>query len=66
MTIATPADSTRSGLDTRIREAWATYRENLLELDGVAYDQAERAEWEYLQVELREIAGPPASPGPKR
>ncbi len=43
-------------LDARARRAWATYRENLVELDGLAYDEAERTEWEYLQAELREIA----------
>jgi len=43
-------------LEERVRRAWSAYRENLAELDGVAYDEAERAEWEYLQVELREIA----------
>ena len=64
MTTATPEHLSRSRLDSRVRRAWATYREHLVDLDGVAYDQAERAEWEHLQVELREIAaervGPPA------
>jgi hypothetical protein len=63
-TAATPEHQSRSHLDSRVRHAWATYREHLVDLDGVAYDLAERAEWEHLQVELREIAterlGPPS------
>jgi len=43
-------------LEERTRRAWGLYRENLSELDGVAYDHAERAEWGHLQTELREIA----------
>ena len=56
MTTATPEDLTQPGPDPRVREAWATYRDNLLPLDGVAYDHAERAEWEHLQTELHDIA----------
>lgn len=44
-----------TALETRVREAWGLYRENLSELDGIAYDEAEKAEWEHLQTELREI-----------
>ncbi len=55
MTTATPEDLAHSGADAQTRQAWATYRENLVELDGVAYDEAERSEWEHLQTELREI-----------
>lgn len=43
-------------LEERARRAWGSYRENLVDLDGVAYEHAERAEWEHLQTELREIA----------
>ena len=43
-------------LEERTRRAWGLYRENLSDLDGVAYDHAERAEWGHLQTELREIA----------
>ena len=43
-------------LEERARRAWGSYRENLVDLDGIAYDQAERAEWEHLQTELRDIA----------
>jgi hypothetical protein len=56
MTTAAPHDVTHSASDERIRRAWASYRENLVDLDGVAYVESERAEWEYLQAELREIA----------
>jgi len=43
-------------LEERARRAWGSYRENLVALEGVAYDHAERAEWEHLQTELQEIA----------
>ena len=43
-------------LEERTRVAWGLYRENLSDLDGAAYDHAERAEWGHLQTELREIA----------
>ncbi len=55
-TFTTRAGSTRAELEERARRAWGTYREHLVELDGIAYDHAERAEWEHLQTELREIA----------
>ena len=55
-TSATHDATTQSQHDDRTRKAWGTYRENLLVLDGPAYDEAERAEWEHLQTELREIA----------
>ncbi len=48
--------STLAALEQRVRAAWGTYRENLVDLDGVAYREAERAEWEHLETELREIA----------
>ena len=56
MTPETPDVQVRMSSDARIRAAWASYRENLVALDGTAYDHAERAEWEHLQHELREIA----------
>ena len=55
-TFATHEGPTLAELEERARRAWGLYRENLVELDGVAYDEAERAEWEFLQLELREIA----------
>jgi hypothetical protein len=55
-TSATHEGPTLTELDERARTAWGAYRENLVDLDGVAYDEAERAEWEFLQTELHEIA----------
>jgi len=55
-TFATHEGSKLADLEERTRTAWGSYRENLVDLDGIAYDEAERAEWEFLQVELREIA----------
>lgn len=49
-------DPTLRELDDRARRAWGGYRENLVALDGAAYEHAERAEWEHLQTELHEIA----------
>ena len=45
-----------TALEARVRDAWGTYRENLTDLDGIAYDEAEKAEWGHLQEELHEIA----------
>ena len=57
MTTFATHDPTRlAELEERARRAWGMYRENLVDLDGVAYDHAERAEWEHLQTELLEIA----------
>lgn len=55
-TSATHEGSRLAELEERLRLAWGSYRENLVDLDGLAYDEAERAEWEHLQTELREIA----------
>lgn len=55
-TFATDAHPELAELEARLREAWARYREHLVDLDGIAYLEAERAEWEHLQTELREIA----------
>lgn len=55
-TSATHDDTRLAALEARARDAWGTYRENLVDLDGAAYDAAELAEWEYLQTELGEIA----------
>lgn len=45
-----------AALEARMREAWGMYRDNLVELDGVAYLEAERAEWGHLQEELKAIS----------
>lgn len=55
-TFAVHEDRKLADLEQRARRAWGSYRENLVGLAGVAYDEAERAEWEHLQTELREIA----------
>ncbi len=55
-TFATHEGSELTELEERVRRAWGSYRENLVDLDGIAYDQAERAEWEHLQTDLRAIA----------
>jgi hypothetical protein len=52
MTTYTPHDST---LDERTRKAWSVYRDELAELDGRAYDEAESTAWDRLQEALREI-----------
>ncbi|QEC48159.1 hypothetical protein FSW04_11660 [Baekduia soli] len=54
MTTYAPHDTTR---DERVREAWATYRDDLADLDGRAYDEAEAASWDRLQDRLRDIDG---------
>ncbi|MBA2348444.1 MAG: hypothetical protein H0V81_09125 [Solirubrobacterales bacterium] len=43
-------------LEARLKAAWGRYREHLVDLDGIAYREAERAEWEHLQTDLQEIA----------
>jgi hypothetical protein len=37
--------------------AWARYRDDLRELDGREYEDAEGESWDRLQRRLREIAG---------
>ena len=54
-TFAVPQDQLLA-LEDRTRHAWSEYREHLTDLDGVAYLEAERAEWEHLQTDLRQIA----------
>jgi hypothetical protein len=39
--------------------AWARYRDDLRELDGREYEDAEDASWDRLQRRLREIADEP-------
>lgn len=55
-TFAPDAHPTLTELEDQLRQAWGRYREHLVDLDGVAYAEAERAEWEHLQTELHEIA----------
>jgi len=63
-TSATHERTKLASLEERARRAWGSYRENLVDLDGIAYDEAEIAEWEYLQTELREVAAERAAAMP--
>jgi hypothetical protein len=54
MTTYAPNDAT---LDERTRKAWGDYRDQLADLSGKAYDEAETAAWEHLQETLRDIEG---------
>jgi hypothetical protein len=38
------------------QEAWARYQDDLRELEGREYEEAEGASWDRLQQRLREIA----------
>lgn len=52
MTTYAPNDAT---LDERTRKAWGAYRDELADLSGKAYDEAETPAWERLQETLRDI-----------
>jgi hypothetical protein len=52
MTTYAPHDAT---LDERTRKAWGDYRDELADLTGQAYDEAETAAWDRLQETLRDI-----------
>ncbi len=43
-------------LGEREREAWNAYRDNLRDLGGRAYDDAESTAWDELQRTLRDVA----------
>jgi hypothetical protein len=54
MTATAPRqDSAGSGAE---QEAWARYQDDLRELEGREYEEAEGASWDRLQRRLREIA----------
>ncbi len=42
-------------LDALTRTAWGAYRDELHELAGRSYDDAETAAWDQLQATLREL-----------
>jgi hypothetical protein len=44
------------------QEAWARYQDDLRELEGRDYEEAEGASWDRLQRRLREIADEPDDP----
>ena len=50
--------ATRQGTHRTLaeREAWEAYRESLRDLDGAAYEEAERASWARLELTLRELS----------
>lgn len=54
MTATAPRqDSARPSAE---QEAWARYQDDLRDLEGRAYEDAEGASWDRLQRRLREIA----------
>lgn len=61
MTTFAPNDAT---LDERIRDAWTAYRDDLVELEGRDYDQAEAESWERLQQTLSDIESDRAAAHP--
>lgn len=42
-------------LQTRIREAWESYRIACVDVDTADYDETEMIAWDLLQHELREL-----------
>jgi hypothetical protein len=44
-------------LDVRTREAWADYNEELRELEGRDYEEAEHQSWDRLQKTLTQLNG---------
>lgn len=66
MTTYAPDETDRrlEELAEREREAWNAYRENLRDLNGRAYDDAEAHSWEDLQQTLRDVASERADIAP--
>ncbi|HEV7884827.1 MAG TPA: hypothetical protein VGO81_14745 [Solirubrobacteraceae bacterium] len=56
-TFAAQPDAARrlAELDALTRGAWTAYRDDLRELEGAAYVDAEAAAWDQLQATLREL-----------
>jgi hypothetical protein len=44
-------------IDDRTREAWADYTEELRELQGRDYEEAEDESWDRLQKKLKDLHG---------
>ena len=44
-------------IDLRTREAWADYTEELRELEGRDYEEAEDESWDRLQRKLKDLDG---------
>ncbi len=43
-------------LEQRTRDAWQRYADDLRDLDGTRYEEAEDVAWDRLQTELADIA----------
>ncbi|MEA2130457.1 MAG: hypothetical protein QOJ85_3348 [Solirubrobacteraceae bacterium] len=56
-TFAAQPDAARrlAELDALTRGAWTAYRDDLRELEGTAYVDAEAAAWDQLQATLRQL-----------
>ncbi len=56
-TFATQPETRRrlAEIDALVRGAWATYREELQDLRGSSYDDAEASAWDQLQATLRDL-----------
>jgi hypothetical protein len=56
-TFAATADlqARRAELDARLHATWTAYRDELRELSGAAYADAEALAWDRLQATLREL-----------
>jgi hypothetical protein len=50
-----PNHEIETRLDARVREAWSAYKDQLVELEGRDYDEAEAGSWAQLQETLREV-----------
>ena len=44
-------------IDIRTREAWADYNDELRELEGRDYEEAEDQSWDRLQKRLKQLDG---------
>ncbi len=44
-------------IDSRTREAWTEYTEELRELEGRDYEEAEDESWDRLQTRLKQLDG---------
>lgn len=60
MTATAPRQDSESS--SAEQEAWARYQDDLRELEGRDYEEAEGASWDRLQRRLREIAREPEEP----
>jgi hypothetical protein len=56
-TFAAQPDAARrlAEIDALTRGAWTAYRDDLRDLEGAAYVNAEAAAWDQLQAKLREL-----------